>query len=100
MKFLPRLKFHSLDEIQIMCDKVPCMQFLEYIFFILFNLPISHFSLELRYFVCTSHFKFSSIMTPRNLVSLTRLITSPFRVSNIVPSLGTLLFLLGVKPSG
>ena len=34
-------------------------------------------------------------MTPRNLVSLTRLIISPFRVSNLVPSLGTLSFLLG-----
>ena len=32
MEFLPMLKFHSLDEIQIMCDKVPCQQFLEYIF--------------------------------------------------------------------
>ena len=58
---------NSLDEIQIMCDKVPCVMFWNS-YFILFNLPISDFSLKLRYFVCASLFRFLSIMTPRNSV--------------------------------
>ena len=45
MKFLPRLKFHSLDEIQIMCDKVPCVQFLEYIL-LLYSIYLFHTSVD------------------------------------------------------